>query len=58
MATLTQLRQEFIEDNKVVFMPDEDIWTLLNICEKMEQAQQEFCKVAKGMKIIKNGERK
>jgi hypothetical protein len=45
-------QQKLSEDDKVIFIPEEEARAIKSICEKIEQAQQEFHKVAEGMKLI------
>ena len=42
------------DDDKVVFVPAEEIRLIESIYDKMEQAKQEFCRVVEGMKRIEN----
>ena len=39
-----------LDDDKVVFVPLEEIRAIESIYNKMEQAQREFCKVAEELK--------
>lgn len=44
--------QEWQDDDKVVFLPPEEIEAIGNILDKLEQVQQELGKVAEGMKSM------
>ena len=44
------VKKKLPDDEKVVFVPEEEIKAIENIFGKMEQAKQEFCKVAEGLK--------
>jgi hypothetical protein len=47
-------RQEQPEDGRTVFVPAEEIQTVENVIDRIQQAQHEFRKVAEGMKSIEN----
>ena len=40
------------DDDRTVFVPAEEIRVIENIINMLEQAQQEFCKAAKGMRAV------
>jgi len=46
-------KQEFSgeDDDRVVFVPEEEIWAIERIYHKMQLAQQEFRKVAEDLKM-------
>ena len=41
---------ELLEDDKVVFIPEETIMAIESVYGKIKQAQQELCKVAEEIK--------
>jgi hypothetical protein len=40
------------DDDRVVFVPAEEIRIIENVINMMEQAQREFCKAAEGMRPL------
>jgi hypothetical protein len=42
------------ESERTVFIPAEEIQTVEDVLDKMQQAQHEFRKVAEGMKSVEN----
>ncbi|MCL2097854.1 MAG: hypothetical protein FWH23_03740 [Bacteroidales bacterium] len=47
-------KQELPDDDKVVFVPEEEVRAIKSIYDKMEQAQKEFRKAAEGRRQMKN----
>ncbi|GHT71607.1 hypothetical protein FACS1894174_08680 [Bacteroidia bacterium] len=48
----TNKQQELPDDNKVVFVPAEDIRSIEHVLERMEQVQQGIRKVTEKMKPL------
>lgn len=48
----TNKQQELPDDNKVVFIPAEDIRSIEHVLERMEQVQQGIRKVTEKMKPL------
>ena len=41
-----------LDDERIIFVPEEEIRAVRSIYSKMEQAKMEFCKIAEGMRQI------
>jgi hypothetical protein len=56
MDDIKQEQEEWGNDDKVIFIPMEDIQAFEHILQGLEEVQKEFRKVQEGMKPMEHGE--